>query len=225
MNDVTPISGALPVGYESFAQYGQEAASNADPFLRFSKGEWLLGASDEEVDLGRRFAANMAELAIGWIRWAVNKPIDRLMGLLSEGYRPKPRDALGFTDQALWDRDKDKKPIDPWRRVNELPLADVETEEAMIFSTSSRGGIGAVGNLCKSYARGLRQHPGAVPIIEIGRDSYRHDDFGKVYVPVFTIVDWIDGKALTAMPPPTTPPPIAPQLAGDEVILDDSIPF
>lgn len=204
MNAVTNTnqSGAVAMqdGYDPFAAYGQEAASGSGAFLKFSKGEWLLGQNDDEIDLGRKLAANMGELSIGWIRWADGKPAERRMGLLAQGFKAEARDALGYTDQALWEKDDQGKAKDPWNFTNELPLADPETGEQMTFSASSKGGIGAIGNLCKAYGKEYRSQDGRVPVLELGRDSYKHPTYGKTYVPVLTISEWVDNASLAAAP-------------------------
>lgn len=200
MNAVAEVNQGTAVattgGYDPYAAYGQEAASGGGDFLKFAKVEWQKGQNNDEVALGTRVAANMAELSIGWIRWSEGKPAERRFGLLAEGYKPEPRDALGYTDQTLWETDKDGKPIDPWSFTNELPVADPESGEQMTISMSSKGGIGAMGNLCKAYGREYRQRAGFVPIIELGRDSYIHREYGKLYVPVMTIVDWVENGAV-----------------------------
>lgn len=199
MNEVSTINQstalAAPGGYDPFAAYGQEAAS-AGAFLKFSKGEWLLGQNDDEVELGRRLAANMDELSIGWIRWEDGKPVERRMGLLAQGYKPELRAALGYTDETEWELDDEDRPKDPWNFTNELPLADPEDGTQMTFSASSKGGIGCVGNLCKAYAKEYRNQPGKVPVLELSRDSYKHAKYGKTYVPVLNIVDWIENGSV-----------------------------
>jgi len=205
MNAVTNIEqgGAVAMqgGYDPFAAYGQEAASGSGAFLKFSKGEWLLGQNDDEIALGRKLAANMDELSIGWIRWADGKPAERRMGLLAQGYKPETRDQLGYTDQEAWEVDQASgKPKDPWNFTNELPLADPETGEQMTFSASSKGGIGAIGNLCKAYGKEYRAQGGKVPILELGRDSYKHSEYGKTYVPVLTISEWVENSSLATAP-------------------------
>lgn len=202
MNAVVELNNgtAVATGYDPYAAYGQEAASGGGAYLKFSKGEWLLGQNDDEVELGRKLVANMSELSIGWIRWSEKKPVERRMGLLAQGFKPEARDALGFDDQTLWERDKDDKPIDPWSFTNELPCADPETGEQMTFSASSKGGIGAVGNLCKAYGREYRQRDGQVPVIELGRDSYKHPEYGKTYVPVVSIISWMENSGVPAAP-------------------------
>lgn len=189
---------AMAGGYDPFAAYGQEAAAGSGNFLKFSKGEWLIGQDGKEVELGRRYVANMAELSIGWIRWDGGKPAERRMGMLVAGFKPEARDALGYTDQTAWERDKDDKLIDPWTFTNELPLADVETGEQVTFAASSKGGIGGVGNLCKAYGKDYRTKGDLVPVVELQRDSYIHPVYKKLYVPVLPIVDWIDNAGVPA---------------------------
>ncbi len=202
MNAVAEINqgGAVAVqgGYDPFAAYGQEAASASSNFLKFSKGEWLLGQNNDEIALGRQLVANMAELAIGWIRWSGGKPTERRMGLLAHGYKPEPRHALGDTDEAEWDVDTDGKPQDPWTFTNELPLADPDDGEQMTFSASSKGGIGCVGNLCKAYGKEYRMREGMVPVIELQRDSYIHPVYKKLYVPTLAIVGWVENGSVPA---------------------------
>jgi hypothetical protein len=199
-------------GYDPYAAYGQEAASGGD-FLKFSKGEWQKGQNAEEVDLGTRFAANMAELSIGWIRWADGKPAERRFGLLAHAHKPEARDQLGYDDQELWETDDEGRPKDPWSFTNELPIADPETGAQMTISVSSKGGIGCIGNLCKAYGKEYRQREGLVPIIELGRDSYMHPVYKKTYVPVLPIVAWVENGSV--------PEPAAANDEGEEPVADD----
>src|SRR5688500_6541123 len=98
MNALAEINqgGAVAVqnGYDPYDAYGQAAASGSGDFLKFAKGEWLKGQNDDEVELGTRLAANMAELSIGWIRWEDKKPVERRMGLLAQGFVPEKRPDL-----------------------------------------------------------------------------------------------------------------------------------
>lgn len=200
MNEVATINQGSAVAvhgaYDPYAAYGQEAASGSGDFLKFSKGEWLKGQNDDEVGLGTKLAANMAELSIGWIRWEDKKPVERRMGLLAQAYKPQRRDELGYDDQTEWEEDSSGKPQDPWSFTNELPVADPQTGEQMTISMSSKGGIGAIGNLCKAYGKEYRQRDGMVPIIELGRDSYKHKEYGKTYVPLLPIVDWVENDSV-----------------------------
>lgn len=191
---------AAPGGYDPFAAYGQEAAQGGT-FLKFSKGEWQMGQNAEEVPLGRKLAANMDELSIGWIRWADGKPAERRMGLLASGYKPEPRDELGYTDQATWELDEEGRPKDPWNFTNELPLADPDDGEQFTYSASSKGGIGCIGNLCKAYARAPERMQGLIPVLELGRDSYMHPVYKKTYIPVLKIAGWVENGSVPVPAP------------------------
>lgn len=200
MNAITEQNQSTAVAaqgaYDPYAAYGQEAASGGGTFLKFNKGEWLKGQNDEEVGLQTKVVANMAELSIGWIRWSDGKPADRRMGLLSQGFKPEVRDQLGYTEQTEWDTDDNGKPQDPWTFTNELPVADLESGEQLTIAMSSKGGIGAIGNLCKAYGKEYRQREGLVPVVELDRSFYQHPVYKKVYVPVLNIVDWIDNDGV-----------------------------
>ena len=215
---------AYPGGYDPYAAYGQQASSNKI-YVTFKAGEYLYGADQDEVPEGTRFIANMAGLRIGRKHWPGKKVIDEPLGLLAEGFRPPPRHELGDQDRNQWDLDERKEPRDPWQSTNELTLRGLETGTELVFSTSGKGGIGAIGELCKAYGRLYRQKPGMAPVIELGSDSYNHKDWGKTYFPVLKLVDWVrepdafdqPAPAAAAAPPavPPAPPPAPPPKAPE----------
>ncbi len=216
MNTSTAL--AIPPGYDPFASYGESASNGNRLFLSFSKGEFLFGQDKEEVPLGTKFIANMAGLKIGWKRWGAKKVIDERMGLLSEGFRIPSRSELGDMDQSQWEREeKDGSLRDPWQLTNELTFLPVDGDEEFVFGASSKGGIGAIGQLCKDYGKLYRQKPGKAPVIKLGRNSYLHKTFGKLYNPVFELVDWVNEpdnggnctqeSTQAALPPPPAAEP------------------
>lgn len=181
-----------------FASYGAKVGQTG-LFLTFKNGEFLAGQNADEIPLGTRLAANVAGLRIGWKRWFGGQVTDDLLVPLVEQQPMPPRNSLGDLDQQLWERDeKTKVPRDPWQITNELILVDPEGQE-YIYATASKGGIGAIGRLCKEYGKLYRQKPGMVPIIALGNDHYMHKEFGKTYVPDFKIVDWADETSLDAI--------------------------
>jgi len=203
MNEVSTIerggSVAVQNGYDPFAAYGQEAA-NGGTFLKFNKGEWQAGQNSDEVPLGTLLVANMQELSIGWIRWENGSPAERRLNLLTSGVKPERRDELGYDDQTEWETNDDGDPQDPWNFTNELPMADPKTGTQYTFSASSKGSIGCIGNVCKTYARLYKDKPGLVPVMELKRDSYIHRKHGKLYVPVLEIVDWVENGSVPDAP-------------------------
>jgi hypothetical protein len=174
---------------DPYAAYGAKVGSTGQ-FLSFKNGEYVFGQNAEELPIGTRLVANMPGLRIGWRRWFGGQVTDDMTMLLADGPTVERRDALGDMDQSKWDKDDLGEPRDPWQMTNILELSD--GEKTFLYSTSSRGGIGAIGRLCKDYGRQWRMRPNELPIIELARDSYMHPRFKKIYVPDFKIVGWTD---------------------------------
>lgn len=194
-NVVTNLNGtALQTTADPYASYGEKVGF-VGTFLSFKNNEYLYGQDGKSLPLGTRVAANMAGLRIGWRRWQNAQVTDDLTELLVDQVPQAPRNTLGDLDENLWERDNVGKARDPWQLTNVLEVVD-EDGECFIYSTSSKGGIGAIGRLCKEYGKLYRQKPGMVPIIELGSDFYMHSEYGKTYYPVFTIVAWADEKTL-----------------------------
>lgn len=208
---------AHPAGHDPYAAYGEQASATR-VYITFKNGEYLFGADQEEIPEGSRFIANMAGLRIGWKRWSGKKVTDERMGLLAEGHRPPARHELGDTDHDQWEIDeKTRQPRDPWQQTNELTLRGMETGDEFVFATSGKGGIGAIGELCKAYGKLYRQKPGMAPVIELGNDHYNHKVYGKTYFPVLKLVDWVrEPDAVDPSVPATVTPPALPKAAEPE---------
>ena len=86
---------------------------------------------------------------------------------------------------------------DPWQRTNYLVFRDIgldthDEDRMYTFTTSSKGGISAIGKLCNQYGKGMRQHPSEYPIVELQVDSYAHPikEYGRIKVPMLELVGW-----------------------------------
>jgi hypothetical protein len=197
-----------------FEAYGNAATARSieGTLLKFSKGDFFAGQQDEEIPLGTRFVAIMDSLLVGWVCWQGNAPIEQRMGLVSDAYQPERRNDLGDLDQEKWERDGENKARDPWQFSNYLILRRAKDGEIFTFATSSRGGLGAIGELAKAYGKAMRQQPDQYPVIELGVDSYQHRDrsLGRIKIPTFRIVGWTtkdgDGNAPASEPSKPLPP-------------------
>ena len=197
MNEITKRkSSALATnGANPFTAYGDQASQKSivGQLLRFTKGDYLAGQDDDEVPEGTQFVANMDEMLLGWIRWEANKPTDHIMGKLSEGYQPPRRNELGDTDKEQWEVDATGQQRDPWQFSNYLLMKAVSSDgELYTFTTSSRGGLNALGDLCKVYGTAMAQHTDEYPIVALGVNAYDHPNraFGRIKVPTFKMVGW-----------------------------------
>jgi hypothetical protein len=218
---------------DAFAAYANAVAPRniIGTLLKFSKGDYLAGEEGAPVEAGTLFTANVGELLVGWVRWSASKPTDHLMLRVADN-KPLPKRAdLGDLDQTAWELDGAGTPRDPWQFTNYLPLLN-ETGELFTFVTSSRGGIGAIGELCRRYSRHHRRHPDVLPIVALEVDSYQHKvkDYGRIKFPKFTPMGWAPkskfDEALIAAGftvSESEPTELQPPSTADE--LSDEVPF
>ena len=180
--------------YNPYAAYAEQATGGARNIIKFRKGRFFYGQDDIEIPLGTRLIANMPCAKVGWVRWWDGKPTDEVMVLIGDGVAPPRRNELGDEDRGLWETDDRGDPKDPWQFTNHLPLKGPETGEEFLFATSTRGGIGAIGAFAKDYGTAYRQKPGKLPVIELQASDYAHPNkaYGRVDVPVFDLVDWVE---------------------------------
>ena len=88
-----------------------------------------------------------------------------------------------------------------------LDGADAGTE--VIYKPTTDGGIQAVAGLIEAVRDRLNggQHDGKVsPIVLLEKDSYQHPQYGRVWMPILEIVDWMPLSG-PAPAPATTPHP------------------
>lgn len=197
----------------AFLSYGQSVNQRTivGDLLKFSKGEWLAGQKDEEIDDGTKLVAVMDELMVGWVKWVDQRPTEHLMGRVVDRFKPARRSEL---DEPTLAGTQD----DPWQLTNYLILTTPKGERVFTYAPSSKGGLSAIGELAEQYGKMMRQKPDQFPVIEIGSTSYKHEKYGRVHKPVLKVVGWTkkDG-ALTALS--------ASAAASAEPADDDEIPF
>jgi hypothetical protein len=66
------------------------------------------------------------------------------------------------------------------------------------FSSTSVGGKRAVQTLAVAIANQVEADQSKpVPVVRLKKDHYAHKSYGKIYTPVFEIVEWVgmDGEA------------------------------
>jgi hypothetical protein len=185
-------------GRNAFEDYGNAVSQKSivGDLLKFSKGDYLAGEDEREVPIGTKIVFNMDQLMVGWIKWEDNKPVQQLMGPIAEGFKPEARRDLGDDDKTLWEEDSNGKQRDPWQFSNYVVCKEVgtngDTEHLYTFATSSKGGLNAIGEVCKVYGKEMRSRPDEYPIVELGLNSYKHSnpEYGRIKVPVLKVVGW-----------------------------------
>ena len=196
-------------GGNPFAIYGEAAGGGyiVGELLKFSKGDWLAGQENREIADMTKLVAVMDSLVVGWQRWENQRPVAYRMGLLVENFIPPPREELGDSDEALWESDDNGDARDPWQLTNYLQLVDPKNKDTVFtFSSSSKGGLGAVAKLCREYGRiSEKEHrDDQYPVVMLSAGSYAHRDrsLGRIKFPQFNIISWVRKSDLSPVVDP-----------------------
>lgn len=205
---------AIPI-VNPFADYGDEAFTSniVGQLLKFNKGEWLVGKDETELPEDTQLVVGMPTLQSGWIKWDDNRPAEIKMGLRTEGFRPVTRDSLGDQDKSTW-RELNGQKIDPWQRTDVILLADPTNGQVYTYSPASQGGLDAIKQLSKAYGSWYLTEPDMMPVVTLGSEWYKHETYGKVYKPVFEVVDKRDINDVSFEPADEDEKPAAKKAAG-----------
>lgn len=186
--------------------------------LRFKDGKFLQGFDKNIVEKGTVLRIAPTSVQDGFVKWEDGKPVDwRLREWISSTQLPIYRDTLGDMDESEWPDGKD-----PWAYTMLLAMKDAEGT-LFKFSTSSVGGANAVKRVLREWRRQRDKHPGLVPVVALGSDSYVHKVHrNTIQIPTFEIVGWEPwDDDVKALPYATADDP------RNQVTdaLDDAIPF
>lgn len=175
----------------------------ARPLMQFKSREgglWMFGHRQTIPEPGSLWAINPATFQWGWVCWGDgNKFLGEKLVPISE---PLP-DRTKLPDHGF-----------PWQQemsVNMKCISGNDAEIEVMFVTSTQGGMGEASRLIEAVRdRLFGQHEGKVaPIVKLESTSYSHQQYGKIYVPVMTVEDWmpLDGPESAPAPAPEPPPP------------------
>ena len=163
-------------------------------------GHWVYGADQTEAEDDARWAVNPFSFVHGFIAWGDGEVLAEKMASVTQ---PLPElDAAPPSAKKGWEQ-----------QVG-LMLKCLTGEDAGLecrYTTTSVGGKRAVQTLAVAIAAQVEKDPERpVPIVTLGKDHYQHKSYGRIYTPVFEIVDWVsmDGEGPSA-PEGDEPPPAA----------------
>lgn len=155
--------------------------------LQFQKTEYLVNGKVDEGLMGSRFVVDMQSTQVGWLKFKKGKILKKKLGFIGEGHRPLERIKLGNLKEKKW-----LNGIDPWRQAITVTLRKLETEDQYWFVGSSMSSRNTVMNLCRDYGNRLDDGETRItPLISLETDFYSHKIYGKIYVPVLEIRDWL----------------------------------
>jgi hypothetical protein len=171
------------------------------PMLQFKRdgdGTWLFGQKRTIIEDGSRWAANPLSFKWGYIAFTSDAKVagERLVSVS----QPKP-EVTELPDKGEW--------TEEWT-VNLRCIDGTDAGIEVVYKPTTVGGVQAVAGLIDAVRDRLNsgQHGGKVaPVVHLEKDSYVHGQFGRVWTPVLTIVDWMPLDGPAPAPEPTSPPP------------------
>jgi len=171
------------------------------PMLQFKRegsGTWMFGQKKTVVEAGSRWAINPATFKWGHVCFGeANKATECLVSVS----QPMP---------AITELPDTGFPWQPQMTVNMKCVDGTDAGIEVVFKTATDGGIKAVVGLIEAVRDRLNSgaHDGKVaPICVLEKDSYPHTQYGRIWCPVFNIVDWMPLSGPAPAPTPASPPP------------------
>jgi hypothetical protein len=151
-------------------------------------GHWVFGADQTEAEADSTWAVNPFSFIHGFIAWGDGEVLGEKMVSVSAplpemeaappGAKRGWETQVGMSLKCLSGEDKDM--------------------EAR-FSSTSVGGKRAVQTLAVAIANQVEADQSKpVPVVRLKKDHYAHKSYGKIYTPVFEIVEWVgmDGESV-----------------------------
>lgn len=165
-----------------------EAGPAGVVILKMDKtGHWVFGADQTEVEADATWAINPFSFIHGFIAWGDGEVLGEKMVSVSQ---PLPEmDAAPAGAKRGWETQVG---------MSLKCLSGEDKDMEARFSSTSVGGKRAVQTLAVAIANQVEADQSKpVPVVRLKKDHYSHKSYGKIYTPVFEIVEWVgmDGEA------------------------------
>jgi hypothetical protein len=174
------------------------------PFLKMDKGDgtWVYGQEETEVEPGSRWAVNPLSLQHGYIAWK-----DDNTGVEDEVMMPINRQLP--PEASL----KTVSTRTGWQRQQSVDLVCISGEDEGTVVQYKQSSVGAMklfaaltNAILSRVEKGLDDY---VPIIVMKAQDYKHKKYGRIYNPIFDIVEWRSMAGEPAEAGGTKPEPAA----------------
>ena len=150
-------------------------------------GHWVYGADQTEVEDSATWAINPFSFVHGFIAWGDGEVLGEKMVSVSQ---PLPElDAAPPQSKRGWETQVG---------MSLKCLSGEDKDMEARYTTTSVGGKRSVQALALAIAAQVeKDQTKPVPVVRLKKDHYTHKSYGKIFTPVFEIVEWIgmDGSA------------------------------
>ena len=151
-------------------------------------GHWVFGADQTEVEDDSLWAINPFSFVHGFIAWGDGEVLGEKMASVSQ---PLPE-----LDEAPPQAKKG------WESQVGMSLKCISGDDKGMearYTTTSVGGKRSVQTLAVALADQVdKDQTKPVAVVRLKKDHYAHKSYGKIYTPVFEIVEWISMDAETS---------------------------
>jgi len=153
-------------------------------------GHWVFGADQTEVEDDAKWAVNPFSFVHGYIAWGEGEVLGEKMVSVSE---PLPQ-----LDVAPPNAKRG------WETQVGMSLKCISGEDEGMearYTVTSVGGKRAVQALAVAIANQVdADQSKPVPVVKLKKEHYQHKSYGRIYTPVFELVEWVgmDGAAAAA---------------------------
>jgi hypothetical protein len=155
-------------------------------------GHWVFGADQTEVEDDATWAINPYSFVHGFIAWGDGEVLGEKMASVTQ---PLPEmDAAPAGAKRGWEMQ-----IGMALKCRNGEDKDMEAR----FTTTSVGGKKAVQAIGIAIATQVDKDPTKpVPVVRLKKDHYTHKSYGRIYTPVFEVIEWVgmDGAEAEAEP-------------------------
>jgi hypothetical protein len=144
-------------------------------------GHWVFGADQTEAESDSTWAVNPFSFVHGFIAWGDGEVLAEKLVPVTE-----PLPELEAAPPGA------KKGWEPQTGLSLKCISGEDTGMEARFTTTSVGGRKAVQTLAVEIATQVDKDQGKpVPIVKLGKDHYTHKSYGRIYTPVFEVVEWV----------------------------------
>ena len=191
MTNLTVFSAAqLPTAstIQGLRSLQTNSVASGTTILKMDKtGYWVFGADSTDIDPETEWAINPNEFLHGYIAWGEGVVLGEKMVSVSH---PLPE-----LDPAPSGARKG------WETQLGMSLQALNGEDAGLavrYTATSVGGRNAIQKIANAIADQLEADPSKpVAVVTLGKETYQHKQYGKIFTPVMTVVRWVgmDGAA------------------------------
>jgi hypothetical protein len=144
-------------------------------------GHWVFGADQTEVESDSKWAVNPFSFVHGWIAWGDGVVLGERMVALT--------DTLPDTDDAP------PHAARGWEKQVGFSLKCLTGEDKGLearYTTTSVGGKRSYEALASAFANQVSvDESKPVPVVLLKKEHYQHKSYGRIYTPVFEIVEFM----------------------------------